>query len=155
MEGKCILFKKKKRKKTFNNPINPSTLSPCTWPNTVKRDPVEASRRNLVAICLSAPLQALAFISQTANLWIYIYIHLQCLLIIFSIGNLKVNETRIKVLARVRRRTQEKKRDGEREREKKKGGHAPSRRPMFAYIGGEVIWKKSGQEEGRLQLFPR
>lgn len=136
MEGKCILFeKKKKRKKTFNNPINPSTSSPCTWPNTVKRDPVEASRRNLVAICLSAPLQALAFISQTANLWIYIYIHLQYLLIIFSIGNLKVNETRIKVLARVRRRTQEKKRDGEREREKKKkGGHAPSRSPCLRIL---------------------
>lgn len=110
----------------------------------------------LVAICLSASLQALAFISQTANHWIYIYIvlYLQCLLIIFSIGNLKVNETRIKVLAR--RRTQKKKRDGEREEEEEEEG-----RPCaFTKTHVCVYWwrsnlKEIGRGEGRPQLFPR
>lgn len=109
----------------------------------------------LVAICLSAPLQALAFISQTANLWIYIYIYtslvlyLQCLLIIFSIGNLKVNETRIKVLARgaaVSCRTQKKKRDEERERKREEGRPCTSTKTHVC-----VYWWRSNLKEIRPQ----
>lgn len=90
---------------------------------------------------------------QPLDIYIYIYtslvLYLQCLLIIFSIGNLKVNETRIKVLARdaaVSCRTQKKKRDEERERKREEGRPCTSTKTHVC-----VYWWRSNLKEIRPQ----